>query len=182
MAEKQQPSVIQVPTSNSSSKRKKISQKLHTPPHRLRVNIMKPIHLSKSDLTPETPNTSSIKAMLFDFVKNTKDKDDSYLDEESFSELRVYKPHIIVALRNEVACVILDDEATKMLYNGKLGRRSGLYFLQKGRKHGEEVKLSIRLTKAIKKHGHSSTDLIYGAAEDEADLNLKTIEVNIAFV
>lgn len=41
-----------------------------------------------------------------------------------------------------MARAILEDNTTKAVYEGKLGKRSGLFVLKRGRKHAQEI-LSI---------------------------------------
>ena len=64
----------------------------------------------------------------------------------------------------------------------KTWKRSGLYFLHKGRRHGVEITSSRELINAIQKQGYTSTGLMPGGTNDGTDLNLKRIEVQIALV
>ena len=54
-------------------------------------------------------------------------------------------------------CIILSIETTKAAYATSLTTKSGLYLLQKGRKHAEEILSTKDLTVWIEKYGHSTT-------------------------
>ena len=52
-------------------------------------------------------------------------------EEETLSELRVYKQHFLVPFQNEIACAILDDEVTKMMHGENLEEERFIFFAQR---------------------------------------------------
>ena len=165
------PSSVSLSVSISPRKRKKSYLEL-APPNKILVHIMKPVHLSKNDSTPETLNTNVVKSVTIDFAKYTSTQNLVSLGDDLCSDDGEveYSDHCFVPFRKELARHIINNEVTWQNYSHCLGAQSGLFFLKRGRKYAEEIKSTAEFVSWVKKYGHS-------VSEGET----RTVEINAAF-
>ena len=116
----------------TEKKRKEIQEKKLAIPEYLRVYVMRPVHIAKSNQVPETENTTplvdfEINLRNYTKIEDSSDSSDSDSDASSTSSQAVspsssvFKRHIVVRFRNAVGRFILKDTVAANVYSNKLG-------------------------------------------------------------
>mmetsp|Transcript_5384 Transcript_5384/g.6065 ORF Transcript_5384/g.6065 Transcript_5384/m.6065 type:complete len:692 (+) Transcript_5384:206-2281(+) len=133
----------------------------------------------------EAPDTTSLTTVEIDLTAYTEFEDESCSDSDNSSDTsrneyersRLKCNGLLVPFRKELARIVLSNKRTKNVYNGKIGMKSGLYFLNKGRKAATEITSSSQVVDWILKN----TKRVIGCDNDDSDTNNMHAQIYISF-